>query len=316
MTAYIIRRLLQMIPVLILVSMVSFALIFVLPGDPARALLGEANARDEIRYQQARKDLGLDRPVPIQYLDWAARVLRGDLGTSTTARLPVAQLLLQRVKPTLELGILGLLVSIMVGVPAGIISAVKPNSKADFLGTFLSMALACIPHFWLGLLLILCFGLWLRWLPPSGYIPIDQDLVGNLKLMILPTITVAGGSAAVLMRQTRSAMLDVLRQDYVITARAKGLMERVVILRHALKNGLIPIVTVIGMQVAFLIGGAVVTESIFAIPGVGRMAADSIFNRDFPVLQAVVLVTAVMVLASILLTDIIYAWLDPRIRYS
>ena len=305
-----------MIPVLILVSMVSFALIFVLPGDPARALLGEANARDQILYQQARKDLGLDRPLAIQYLDWAGRVLKGDLGTSTTARIPVAQLLKQRVRPTIELGILGLLVSVAIGVPAGIISAVKPNSKADLVGTFVAMAAACIPHFWLGLLLILTFGLWLRWLPPSGYIPIDQDLLGNLKLMILPTITVAGGSAAVLMRQTRSAMLEVLRQDYVVTARAKGLVERVVILRHALKNGLIPIVTVIGMQVAFLIGGAVVTETIFAIPGVGRMAADSIFNRDFPVLQGVVLVTALAVLVSILLTDIAYAWLDPRIRYS
>jgi peptide/nickel transport system permease protein len=178
------------------------------------------------------------------------------------------------------------------------------------------MVAACIPHFWLGLLLILTFGLWLRWLPPSGYVPFEQDPVMNLKLMVLPTITVAGGSAAVLMRQTRSAMLEVLRQEYVTTARAKGLVERVVVLRHALKNALIPVVTVIGMQVAILIGGAVVTESIFAIPGVGRLAADSIFNRDFPVLQAVVLLTALAVLASILVVDVMYAWLDPRIRYD
>ena len=216
----------------------------------------------------------------------------------------------------MELGILSLILSVAVGVPAGIIAAVKPNSLADVLGTVVSMAAACVPHFWLGLLLILTFGLWLRWLPPSGYIPIEQDLVGNLKLMILPTLTVAGGSAAVLMRQTRSAMLEVLRQEYVTTARAKGLVERVVILRHALKNALIPIVTVIGMQVALLIGGAVVSEQIFSIPGVGRLAADSIFLRDFPVLQAVVLLTAVAVLLSILITDIAYAWLDPRIRFS
>jgi len=316
MTAYIIRRLLQMIPVLVFVSLISFSLIFVLPGDPALAVLGEENARDQRMYAQARKELGLDRPIIIQYMDWAGRVLRGDLGISTRAKIPVTTLLLQRIRPTLELGILSLLLSVAIGLPAGIISAVRPNSLSDIIGTLVAMVAACIPNFWLGLLLILTFGLWLRVLPPSGYVPIDQDLAANLKLMILPAITLSGGSAAVLMRQTRSAMLEVLHQEYVTTARAKGLVERAVVLRHALKNALIPIVTIIGMQVAFLIGGAVVTESIFSIPGVGRLAADSIFNRDFPVLQAVVLLTALAVLVSILLTDIVYAWLDPRIRYS
>jgi peptide/nickel transport system permease protein len=315
MTTYVARRLIQMVPVVMLVSLVSFSLIFVLPGDPALAIIGEQNARDAKLYAQLRSDLGLDRPLPIQYLDWAGRVLRGDFGISTSTHQPVSTLLRQRVGATLELGLLGLSLAVLVAFPVGILSATRPNSRLDIAGTLVAMLGASIPHFWLGLLLILAFGLWLRWLPPSGYVPPTQDLLGNLKLMLLPAIAVGSGSAAVLMRQVRSAMLEVLRQDYIVTARSKGLPTTTVTTRHALKNALIPVLTVLGLQVGLLIGGAVVTESIFAIPGVGRLAADSIFNRDFPVLQAIVLMLAMTVLAANLVTDIAYAWLDPRIRF-
>ncbi|MBV8718774.1 MAG: ABC transporter permease [Chloroflexi bacterium] len=316
MTAYLLRRLLQMAPVLVLISIVSFSLTFVLPGDPALAILGEQNARDQQLYAQMRAQLGLDRPLPVQYLDWASHVLRGDLGTSTTSRQPVLLLIQQRMGPTLELGLFGFILAVVLGVSVGVASAVRPNSKLDVVGTLVAMAGASIPHFWLGLLLILTFALWLRWLPPSGYVPPTQDVIGNLRLMLLPTIAVGSGGAAVLMRQVRSAMLEVLGQEYITTARAKGLTAGAVTMRHAFKNALIPVVTVLGLQIALLIGGAVVTESIFSIPGVGRLAADSIFNRDFPVLQAIVLLVAISVLIANLITDFVYAWLDPRIRYG
>lgn len=316
MTGYLLRRLLQMVPVLVLISIVSFSLTFVLPGDPALAILGEQNARDQQLYTAMRAQLGLDRPIPVQYVDWASHVLRGDFGISTTSRQPVLSLVEQRLGPTLELGVLGFSLAVVLGLSVGVASAVRPNSRLDVAGTLVAMVGACIPHFWLGLLLILTFALWLRWLPPSGYVPPTQDILGNLRLMLLPTIAISGGGAAVLMRQVRSAMLEVLGQEYITTARAKGLPRGAVTFRHALKNALIPVVTVLGLQVGVLIGGAVVTESIFSIPGVGRLAADSIFNRDFPVLQAIVLLVAVSVLVANLITDLAYAWLDPRIRYG
>ena len=315
MASYIVRRILQMVPVIVLVSAIAFSLLFVLPGDPALAILGEEQAKNQQLYQQLRAELGLDRPLPVQYVDWASKVARGDLGTSTRTQLPVSQLLLQRIGPTVQLSAMAMLLGVLIAIPVGIISAVKPNSRSDVIGTVLAMIGASIPPFWLGLLLILFFALWLRWLPPSGYVPPTRDPGANLALMVMPTITLAGGIAAIVMRQTRSAMLEVLRQDYVTTARAKGLVERVVLTKHALRNALIPIVTIIGLEFGHLMGGAVITETIFSVPGVGRLAADSIFQRDFPVLQAVVLLLAFAVLLANLLTDIAYAWLDPRIRY-
>lgn len=305
-----------MAPVVVLVSVVAFALVFVLPGDPALAVLGEERARNEEQYQVLRQQLGLDRPLPIQYLDWASRVVRGDLGTSTHSHFPVGKLLLEHLAPTLQLTLMALVFALLLALPLGIISALKPNSRADTTGTVFAMAGASIPNFWLGLLLILGLALWLRWLPPSGYLPPAQDLIGNLKLMIMPTITLGAGIAALLMRQTRSAFLEVLGQEYITTARSKGLAERAVVLRHALKNSLIPIVTVIGLEAGHLMGGAVITEAIFSVPGVGSLAASSIFTRDFPILQGVVLMMALAVLLANLLTDLMYAWLDPRIRYA
>ena len=304
-----------MVPVIVLVSAIAFSLLFVLPGDPALAILGEEQAKNQQLYQQLRAELGLDRPLPVQYVDWASKVVRGDLGTSTRTQLPVSQLMVQRIGPTVQLSAMAMLLGVLVAIPVGIISAVRPNSRSDVIGTVLAMIGASIPPFWLGLLLILLFALWLRWLPPSGYVPPTRDLGANMALMVMPTITLAGGIAAIVMRQTRSAMLEVLGQDYVTTARAKGLVERVVLTKHALRNALIPIVTIIGLEFGHLMGGAVITETIFSVPGVGRLAADSIFQRDFPVLQAVVLLLALAVLLANLLTDIAYAWLDPRIRY-
>ncbi|MCC7370715.1 MAG: ABC transporter permease [Chloroflexi bacterium] len=316
MLRYVTVRIVQMIPVLFLVSLASFALTYVLPGDPALAIIGEQNARDPILYAQLRQDMGLDRPLLVQYFDWAGRLLRGDLGISTSTRQPVSTLLGQRLWPTLQLGTLGMALSLVIAIPIGIMSATRPGSKLDLIGTVASMVATCIPHFWLGLLLILLFGLYLRWLPPSGYISPSEDLLGNLRLMIMPTLVVSGGTAAVMMRQVRSSMLEILGREYITTARAKGLKSSGVVIGHALKNALIPVLTVIGLQLGVLIGGAVVTESVFSIPGIGRLAADSIFNRDFPVLQAIVLVMAFAVLLANLFTDIAYAWLDPRIRYQ
>ncbi len=316
MAAYILRRILQMIPVLVLVTMITFGLAYVLPGDPALAILGDQQARNQQLYQQTRRDLGLDRPLPLQYLTWAGHVLQGNFGTSNHTQQPVAQLLRIRLGPTVQLAVMSMLFSLLLAIPAGVVSALRPNSKLDSAGTLAAIIGTSIPHFWLGLLLILLFGLRLRWLSPSGYVPPTQDLAMNLRLMILPTITLGSGLAAIVMRQTRSSMLEVLRQDYVTVARAKGLRERRVVIGHALRNALTPVATVLGLQLGGLVGGAVIVETIFSIPGVGSMAADSIFTRDLPVLQAVVLVLTVAVLCANLLTDLVYAWLDPRIHYQ
>jgi len=314
--AYILRRILQMIPVLVLVTMITFGLAYVLPGDPALAILGDQQARNQQLYQQTRRDLGLDRPLPLQYLTWAGHVLQGNFGTSNHTQQPVAQLLRIRLGPTVQLAVMSMLFSLLLAIPAGVVSALRPNSKLDSAGTLAAIIGTSIPHFWLGLLLILLFGLRLRWLSPSGYVPPTQDLAMNLRLMILPTITLGSGLAAIVMRQTRSSLLEVLRQDYVTVARAKGLRERRVVIGHALRNALTPVATVLGLQLGGLVGGAVIVETIFSIPGVGSMAADSIFTRDLPVLQAVVLVLTVAVLCANLLTDLVYAWLDPRIHYQ
>ncbi len=316
MAAYILRRILQMIPVLVLVTMITFGLAYVLPGDPALAILGDQQARNQQLYQQTRRDLGLDRPLPLQYLTWAGHVLQGNFGTSNHTQQPVAQLLRIRLGPTVQLAVMSMLFSLLLAIPAGVVSALRPNSKLDSAGTLAAIIGTSIPHFWLGLLLILLFGLRLRWLSPSGYVPPTQDLAMNLRLMILPTITLGSGLAAIVMRQTRSSLLEVLRQDYVTVARAKGLRERRVVIGHALRNALTPVATVLGLQLGGLVGGAVIVETIFSIPGVGSMAADSIFTRDLPVLQAVVLVLTVAVLCANLLTDLVYAWLDPRIHYQ
>lgn len=316
MSKYIVRRLINTIPVLVLVSMIAFSIILLLPGDTALAVLGEELAKNEELYQTLRHELGLDRPIHIQYLAWAGRVFRGDLGVSVRTKQPVTEAIIQRMAPTLQLTFMAMVLALIVALPAGIISAIRPNSRFDIAGTIFALSGVAIPNFWLGIMLIFIFAVWLRWLPPSGYVSPLDDLGQSLKLMIMPALALSTGLAAVIMRQIRAALIEVMQQDYVRTARAKGLRGRTVVTSHALKNALIPVVTVIGMQTARLFGGAVTVELIFSIPGMGRLAVDSIFYRDFPVVQGVVMVMGLAVLLANLMTDVLYAYLDPRIRYG
>ena len=316
MTRYLMRRFLQVIPVLWLVTVISFAIILLVPGDAAIALLPEDALRDEELYQFYRRELGLDLPLPVQYLNWVGKVLQGDLGVSFRNQQPVLEGIAQRLGPTIELSLLSMLVSMGVGLPMGIISAIKPNSKIDAAGTVFVLAGVATPNFWLGIMLILVASVWLRWLPAGGYVPFIESPLANLKLMVMPAITLGTALAAITMRQTRSALLEVLQQEYITTARAKGLAALVVIIRHALKNAFIPVVTIIGLQMGRLFGGTVIVESVFGIPGIGRLAMDSIFGHDIPMVQGVMLLMAIAVLISNLVTDILYVYLDPRIRYG
>lgn len=316
MGRFLARRAATMIGVLLIVSAMAFSIILLLPGDPALAILGDQQVRDQQLYQLLRAELGLDRPIPVQFVRWVGRAARGDLGKSVRTGHSVLGLVLQRLAPTIQLSFLAMLLAVCIALPVGILSAARPNSRADAASSLLAMGGVGIPHFLLGILLIYLFAVWLRWLPPSGYASPAEGLGTNLRLMLLPTITLGLGLAAVLMRQVRSALLEVLRQEYVMTARAKGVGERTVVGAHALRNALIPVLTIIGLQTGRLFGGAVVVETIFAIPGVGRLAVDSIFFRDFPVVQGVVLVLAMAVLLSNFVTDLLYAVVDPRVRVA
>ncbi len=318
MSQFVARRLISMVPLLILISMIAFSLILLLPGDPALAILGEerANANNKAAYYALRQELGLDDSIPVQYFRWAARAVRGDFGVSIRNQTPIIGTIGTHIIPTMQLAVMGAIISLLVALPAGIISALRPNSVADAGATLAALSGVAIPNFFLGILLIYAFAVWLRILPPSGYIAPWENLGQNLQLMIMPALTVGTGLAAILMRQVRSALIEVLQQEYIITARSKGLSERVVVIGHALKNAAIPVVTIMGQQVGTLIGGAVVTETIFSIPGMGRLIVESISFRDFPVVQAGVLVLSISVLAANLATDIAYGFLDPRIRHD
>ena len=316
MTGYIARRLVALVPVLFFVSLVTFAVNLLLPGDPALAYIGETNINDKVMYQAVRQELGLDQPIPIQYVKWLEHALQGDLGHSIRTREPAVEGLLARLPVTVELSLIAMAISVAIAVPIAIISAVRPNSKLDLVGTLVAMAGVAVPDFWLAILLIYFMAVWLRVLPSSGYVPLDQGLLGNLKSMVLPSLALGMGLAAVVMRQLRSSLIEVLHQEYVLVARAKGLSGGITLRRHALKNALIPVVTVVGLQTGRLLGGAVLIETIFSLPGLGRLATDSILFRDYPMLEGVVLILALGVALSSLLTDVIYAFLDPRIRYG
>lgn len=304
------------VPVVALVTVVVFGITMLLPGDPALAFLGEGNINDKVAYEAMRKELGLDQPVPVQYAMWVGRAVQGDLGKSVRTREPVLQALGARLPVTLQLASMALLIALVIAIPVGIISATKPNSKADTAATMFAIGGVALPEFWLGIILIYIFAVWLHVLPPSGYVSPSADLLGSLKAMLLPSIALGMALNAVTMRQIRSSLVEVMQRDYILVARAKGLAEKRLVQRHALKNALIPVVTVIGLQTGRLFGGSVVVETIFALPGMGRLAADSIFFRDFPMLQGVVLILALAVLSFNLLTDVVYAYLDPRIRYA
>ena len=304
-----------MLPVLFIVSMVAFALLYILPGDPAVAILGE-NAGNQDTYLALRHDLGLDQPVYVQYVNWLARLAHGDLGQSIRTHESVSGLLMQRVPISLYVGAAGLVFGLALGLSVAIISALKPGSRIDSLGTLLAMGGVAIPSFWQALLFVYVFAVLLRWFPPSGFTSPLVDPVLSVRMLILPAVVLGTHSAAVIMRQGRSALMEVLEQDYITTARAKGLQVRSVVSNHALKNAMIPIITVVGLQVGGLVSGAAITETVFAIPGVGRAAVDAIFFRDYPVLQGAVLILTLAVLVTNLVTDLAYAYLDPRIRYT
>lgn len=316
MRQYILRRVLMLVPVLLIISMIEFSLLYLLPGDPALAILGDQLAGDKQLYAQLRQQLGLNDPIYVQYGHWLLQVLHGNLGTSVQTREPVLRLILQRLPVTAELAVLALGFAIVLGLAAAMVSALRPNTLLDVVTSFLALGGIAMPVFWLGILLIFIFSIGLHWLPPTGYTPPGSGLVANLKLMVLPAITIGTGLAAVIMRQARAALLEVLDQDYVRTARAKGLGRRAIVYHHALKNAMIPVVTIIGLQLGSLLGGAVITESIFAIPGLGQLTVNAIFLRDYPTAQGAVLITAIAVLIANLLTDVAYAYLDPRIRYT
>ncbi len=314
MGTYVLQRLLSTIPVLFLVSLAVFSLIHLTPGDPVTIMLGEERNVEII--EATRRDLGLDQPVLVQYVTWLGRVVRGDLGRSIRSKQPVADLIAQRLPATVQLAVFSIILALAIALPSGIISAVKRGSFLDAVATTISLLGVAVPSFFLGILLIFVLSLHLRWLPPTGYVSPTVDLWMNLKLMLMPAITLGAGAAAVITRIARSSLLEVLEQEYVRTARAKGLAERLVVSRHALKNAMIPVVTVTGLSAGHLLGGAVIVEQIFALPGVGRLAVENIFNRDFPVVQGVVLLLAVIFLAVNFVVDLLYAALDPRIKYG
>ena len=312
MSTYVLRRLLTILPVLLFLSMVLFALQYVLPGDPVAVVLGETAVDPQVE-AQIREDLMLDRPLPVQYGHWLWRVLHGDLGRSYRSNESVLSLVRVRIPVTLQLAVAAWFVG-LIGIPLGVLAATHHNGRLDIGTSVVSLLGITVPSFWLGILLIWLFGVRLHWLPPSGYASIFEDPGDAVRRLALPAITLGVAAAAVIMRQTRSAMLEVLRQDFVTTARAKGLRERRVISRHALKNALLPVTTLLGLQVARLLGGTVVIEQVFAIPGLGRLAVSSIQLREVQVVQGVVLVVACMVLLTNLIVDMLYVVLDPRIR--
>lgn len=313
MLAYIVRRLLFTVPVMLLVATGVFLLLHLAPGDPVGIILGP-DASEEQRLAM-RRELGLDRSLPIQYVDWLGRVARGDLGRSLFLDKPVVSALAERAQPTLLLTTLALLVAVGVGLPSGIIAARGRGSWLDLGAMTVAILGISMPTFWLGLNLILVFAVKLRWLPVAGYQPLSAGLWESLRYLILPAVTLGIAQAALLARMTRSMMLEVLDQDYIRTARAKGLGERVVISRHALRNAFIPLLTVIGLITAALLGGAVVTEQIFNIPGVGRLLIQAIGRRDFPLVQGTVLIIAAIYVLVNLLVDVLYAVIDPRIYH-
>ena len=300
------KRLLGTIPVIFGVLLLTFVLVHSIPGDPVEVMLGEsATSADR---EVLRQNLGLDEPLPIQFFQYVAKVAQGDLGVSIHSKKPIVDLLAERLPATMKLAALALMIAISIGVPLGIVAALKVDRWADNLATVLSLTASAMPHFWLGPLLMMVFALWLGLLPVSG-------MDANTSI-ILPALTLGFGLAAILTRMTRASMLEVLHEDFIRTARAKGLPEKTVILKHALRAALLPIVTVLGLQLGSLLAGTVITETVFAWDGIGRLLVESIEKRDYPVTQACVLVIALTYVFVNLLTDIIYTRIDPRVRFS
>ncbi|MDO8751698.1 MAG: ABC transporter permease [Dehalococcoidia bacterium] len=318
MQKYVARRLLLMVPTLLILSLIIFGMLRILPGDVATLILGDSEGGrvSESSIQILREKLGLNRPIYIQYLAWLWDTVRGDFGASLFSDLSVGGQIAQRIPLTIEIAISSKLFSLLIGIPIGVICAVKQNSFIDLFLRFWAIFFDAAPTFWLALLIILGGALWFNWVPPLGYHPIWQDPAANFKQLMWPILILTVGGLASIGRMTRSTMLEVMREDYIRTARAKGLREQVVIARHALKNALIPVVTVAGLQFAGLIAGTVILEYIFGIPGMGSYFIQAIQNKDFPVVQGLVVAFAGMFMLINLVVDLLYGWLDPRISYS
>ena len=314
MKIYLLRRVLAVIPVMIIVATLAFVLIHLAPGDPASVIAGPYATPDDVA--KLRRQLGLDEPLPMQLMHWYGRLLTGNLGDSIFLRRPVTEAVMERIEPTLLLTIWGTLIAVLLGVPAGIISARYHNSAVDQSLMGLALLGLSIPNFLLGLLMILVFGVWLGWLPVAGYVPLDEGLWRNTRSLLMPSVSLGLVQSALIARITRSSMLDVLREQYIVSGRAKGLDERTVVYKHALKNAIIPTLTVIGITFALLVGGAVVIETVFNSPGLGRLIISAVLRRDYPVIQGVVLLIAVSYTLINLLVDLAYLAIDPRIRYQ
>jgi peptide/nickel transport system permease protein len=313
---YIARRALQGLLVLFLVSFVVFSLVRLLPGDAILMQLDQAAAPTPENLQKARQELGLDRPFLQQYYTWISGVLRGDLGYSLTSRRPVLQELLKRISLTSHLAIMSLVIALLIALPVGVLSAVRQDTAADYIGRLFAILGLSLPDFWLATVVITFLAIWFQWIPPIGFAPLWVDPARNLSQLLLPALIIGARLAAVSMRMTRSSLLEVMRQDYIRTAWAKGLRERVVIVKHAFKNAFIPVITIVGQQFSVLLGGTVIVEFIFLQPGVGSLMLDAVVLRDYTLIQGAVMFFAAVTVVMNLLVDLSYAWLDPRIRYS
>jgi peptide/nickel transport system permease protein len=309
---YLLRRAASAVPTLLVVSIVVFTLQQMLPGDAAEALAGEERDPQVIAYIRAHYHL--DQPLPVRYALWVWALLHGDFGESIRSHESVLSLIATKLPVTVELAALAMGWALLIGIPMGVIAALRKGTALDFVANAIGLSGYSIPHFWLGIMLILLVSVQLGWLPASGYVSLAEDPLGNLRVMLMPSLVLGTNSAAVLMRHSRSAMIATLRTDYVRTARAKGLYERLVVLRHALRNALIPIITMGALQIGELLAGAVLTEQVFTIPGFGKLIVDGVFNRDFAVVQGVVLVTACAFILVNLLADLAYVLANPRIR--
>jgi peptide/nickel transport system permease protein len=309
---YLIQRLAISAVTLAVISLIVFTGVRMIPGDPARVMAG--TEADEAGLAEIREKYGLNDPVPIQYFRWVGLALRGDLGESIRTRETVTKTVAGKLPITLELACLSILLALTIAIPVGVLSAVRRNTYWDYLANGLSLCGLSVPSFWLGIMLILFFSVRLGWLPASGFIPFLENPAANITRMLMPAFVLGTTLAAVLMRQTRNSMIEVMSADYIRTAYSKGLAGRVVVFRHAIRNGLIPVVTILGLQMGALMGGAVVTEQIFVVPGFGRLIVESVFTRDYPLVQGVVLITASAYVLINLLVDVSYSLLNPRIR--
>jgi len=317
--AYVIRRVILIVPTLVLLTMIVFLSVRFIPGDVVDLIISEINTEGDMTYEESRdlirEQLGLDTPIPEQYWKWVTNVVRGDLGTSMRTGQSVTEEFLSKVPISLELGILSMIVGLVIAVPLGIYSAIRQDSPADYAGRTMAILMVSIPGFWLMTMVIVFPAIWWNWIPPMEYVPFTEDPAKNLVQFGIPAVIMGASFSGSLMRFVRTMMLEVLRQDYIRTAWSKGLSERTVIYRHALRNTLIPMVTIVGMGLPGLIGGSVITEQIFNLPGVGRWLFDAVTRRDYPIISGMNLMSATLVLFCNLAVDITYAWLDPRVKY-